>query len=98
MISTLLGTIKTDKVFQDNSKGITHRCIVNGNSTGIIHHLNPILDVTISRLRIVHMDCICAHISYSQIGRRKYVTFVVHLHIAIDLPHICARLNPNYAR
>ena len=63
--------MKTDKVFQDNSKGIMHRYIVNGNSTAIIHQLNPALDTNNTRLHIAHIDCICAHTRYSQIGRRK---------------------------
>ena len=47
------------------NEGITHRYIVNGNSTAIIHHLNPILDVKNARLHIMHMARICAHIRYS---------------------------------
>ena len=60
-----------DRVFQGNSKGIGHRSIVDGNSTAIIHHPSPVLDVKNAQLHIVHLDCICTHIRYSKIGRRK---------------------------
>ena len=62
-----------DKVFQGNSKGISHHYIVDGNNTAIIHHLDPTLDVKNDQLHIVHAHpaCIQAHIHYSQIGKQK---------------------------